>query len=135
MRCYAKNAETSCSKKFRDFIPKHHAQNIHIMLKIQKWSYILCSKREVFIHIAIQNFTIIHRAQDNSWTTHNFQPIVLYICTSVRYPVKFDLKFTVQHDVLTSVMAYHEHCILVQQKLNTLFAFTDSVLHASISSI
>ena len=26
-----------------------------------------------FIHVAIQNFTTIHRAQDISWTTENFQ--------------------------------------------------------------
>ena len=38
------------------------------------------------------------------------------------------------HNVLTSVMAYHEHCILVQQKLDILAAFTNSVLHQSVWS-
>ena len=36
-------------------------------------------KVEILIHVAIQNFSTIHRAQDNSWTTDNFQPIVLYV--------------------------------------------------------
>jgi len=31
-------------------------------------------------------------------------------------------------------MAYHEHCILVQQKLDILVAFTNSVLHQSVWS-
>jgi len=31
-------------------------------------------------------------------------------------------------------MAYHEHCILVQQKLDILVAFTNSVLHQSVQS-
>jgi len=31
MKCYAQNAETSCSK-YRDFMLKHHAQNIDVML-------------------------------------------------------------------------------------------------------
>jgi len=30
-------------------------------------------------HVALQNFTTIHRAQDNSWMTNNFWPIMLYI--------------------------------------------------------
>ena len=31
-----------------------HAQNIDAMVKIQKCSYILCSKVEMFMHVAIQ---------------------------------------------------------------------------------
>jgi len=31
-------------------------------------------------------------------------------------------------------MAYHEHCILVQQKLDIIVAFTNSVLHSSVQS-
>jgi len=33
---------------------QEHAQNIDAVLKIQKCSYILCSKAEMFIHVAIQ---------------------------------------------------------------------------------
>jgi len=33
----------------------------------------------MFIHVAIQNCTTIRRAQDNSWTTDHFGPIVLYV--------------------------------------------------------
>jgi len=29
-------------------------------------------------------------------------------------------------------MAYHQHCILVQQELDILVAFTNSVLHPSV---
>jgi len=44
------------------------------------------------------------------------------------------LKFTVLANVWTSVMAYCEHCILVQQKLDVLVALTNSVLHQSVRS-
>jgi len=33
----------------------------------------------MFMHVAIQNFTAIHRAQDNGWTTDNFRPVALYV--------------------------------------------------------
>jgi len=45
----------------------------------QYCSYIVWSKAEIFIHVAIQNLVIIHRAQDNDWATNNFQSIVLYV--------------------------------------------------------
>ena len=35
-------------------------------------------------------------------------------------------------DVQTPVMAYGEHCILVQQKLDILVAFTNTVLHQTL---
>ena len=70
-------------------MPKHHAQNIDVMLKhhskyrmlkIQKCSHIICSKAEIFIHVAIYNselrsVVIVHKAQDNSWTTGNFNQL------------------------------------------------------------
>jgi len=37
-------------------------------------------------------------------------------------------------NVLTSVMAYHEHYILVQQKPDVLAAFTNSALHWTVWS-
>jgi len=63
-----------------DFMLKHYAQNIDFMLKLkiqnsmliiqkfEKCSYILCSKAEIFIHVAVQNLTMWYTAQDNSWT-------------------------------------------------------------------
>ena len=53
--CYGakctKGAETSCSK-CRDFVLKyHHAQNIDVMLKIQKWSYVIKDKEYMYIAI------------------------------------------------------------------------------------
>ena len=41
---------------------------------------------------------------------------------------------TVQNACSTSAMACREHCILVQQKPDTLVVFTDSVLHQSVWS-
>jgi len=73
-----KNIET-CSDNYRDCMTKHHTQNRDVMLKLQKWSYILCSKNSYKKSCRIQNFTTMHRTQDNSWTTDNFRPIVLYV--------------------------------------------------------
>jgi len=58
VKCYAQNAETSCKDIIIvdfEFVPQY-------MLK--------CLKVEMF---TIQIFTTIHRAQDISWTTDNFQ--------------------------------------------------------------
>jgi len=55
--------------------------------------YILCSKAEIFIHVAIYNNLliihitylsctlqlIVHRAQDKSWTTDNYRVVELYV--------------------------------------------------------
>jgi len=41
---------------------------------------------------------------------------------------------TVQNAYSTSAMACREHCLLVQQKPDTLVVFTNSVLHQSVRS-
>ena len=59
---WVKYAQIHAQNIARDFVPKHapnidfvlkcHAQNTDVMFKIQKCSYILCSKGEMFIHVA-----------------------------------------------------------------------------------
>ena len=68
------------------------------MLKIQKCSYIVCSKAEVFIHVAIQNFTMWLSFTEIRITAGQqtiSDQCVLCLTTLVRYPVKSDLKLTV----------------------------------------
>jgi len=108
-------------------IPKYRrcVQNTEMLIIIIM--YVLCSKGEMFIHVAIQNFTMwllytelgITAGQQTILTN-----CVVCLTTLVRYPVGFDLKFT---SVLTSVVAYCEHCIVVQQKLDIPVAFLGMV--------
>ena len=75
LKRYAQNIENLC----QNIMLKLLTSCWNITLKIQtvcskyrneKCSYILCSKAEIFIHVAIQNLTmwLSYTAQDNSWT-------------------------------------------------------------------
>ena len=97
------------------------------MLYIQKCSYNICS--HTCSNSELCNVVIVHRAQGNSRTIGNFWSIVLYVQTLSEICNNILVKFI---DIPTSVMAYHEHCILVQQKVDILVAFTNSVLHQSV---
>ena len=96
------------------------------MLYIQKCSYNICS--HTCSNSELCNVVIVHRAQGNSRTIGNFWSIVLYVQTLSEICNNILVKFI---DIPTSVMAYHEHCILVQQKVDILVAFTNSVPHRS----
>jgi len=68
--CYGTNTVL----KYRDFMLKH-VQYMDVVLKCFIWS-----KAEMFIHVAIQNLVLIHRAQENRWRTDisdqwYFQPL------------------------------------------------------------
>ena len=65
VKYYVQNAET-CSKY------RCYAQNTEMLI------YIMLKSRNVHA-CSNSNFAIIHRAQDNSWTTENFWLIVLYV--------------------------------------------------------
>jgi len=57
IECDVQSAGRSCSK-YRDFMLRHHAQNISVMLICRNaHNYMICSKAEAFLHVAILNLT------------------------------------------------------------------------------
>ena len=90
---------------------KHHAKNIetsvqNIMLKATEVViYSMLQSGNVHTH---SNSKLYGHAQSSGQQLDNTQfptNCVVYLATSVRYPVKFDLKFAVLAYVLTSVIA------------------------------
>ena len=88
-----------------DLMLKHHPQNIDAMLKCSAHTYF--SKAETFIIL-------------------NFKMWLLYT----------ELSITAGQQAISSIpiLAYRKHCILVQQRLDVLVTFTNSVLHCSVPS-
>ena len=100
-------------------------KNIAAMLKIQKWSYMLCSKVEIYSQM--QQFKTLQ-----PYTELRITAGPQTNCRSDHFSEMSGKISLFQHDVLTSVMPHCEHWILIQQKLDVLVAFSNSVLHVSL---
>jgi len=77
-------------QKYRDFMPKTLCSNQYYRCCAQSAETLMYAQRQK--RSKVQNM-VIHRAQDNSWTTDNFRSIVLYdwpLWWNIWYLVKFD---------------------------------------------
>jgi len=116
--------------------------------QMQKCSYVCVLKgrnihtaAEMFIHVAIQNFTTwlsyivlgITAGQQTITIDSVVCPITLEWIIW-RYPVKWLEIHCFSNIVHTTIMAYHGYCILVQWKQDILVSFTNSVLWRSVWS-
>jgi len=63
-----------------DFVPKTSCTKYDAILEMQKYScFLKCRNIHTRSSSELENVLIIHRAQDNNWTTDNFQSILFYV--------------------------------------------------------
>ena len=101
--------------------------------EIQKCSYCIIMLKSRDIHMCSNSeLVIIHRAQDTSWTTDNFWPIVLYVLTTLVRNITV-LTYCPDGD-LCHGLSWALHTGTTETRY-ILVAFTNIVIHQSVLSL